>query len=240
MPVTSLTRTIERVAVIGASECTVGQATLAEEAGRRIAEAGWSLYTGGLGGVMEAASRGARAAGGRVVGVLPGSVAGEANPYVEIPIATGMGHARNVILVQSVDGVVAIGGGPGTLSEIAIALKVGRPVVGLGSWEIPGMEVVDSAAAAIACLHGVPAPPPADESPADDPFMERLTALCRSVPGAGGEELAEALRAFDGSQAGFLAVMRQLGKHHDALGPEVLRDLADVHRLFAEREERGR
>jgi len=240
MPVTPLTRTIERVAVIGASECTAGQAALAEEAGRRIAGAGWALYTGGLGGVMEAASRGARTAGGRVVGVLPGSTARDANPYVEIPIATGMGHARNVILVQSVDGVVAIGGGPGTLSEIAIALKVGRPVVGLGTWEIPGVDVVDSPAAAIARLHGVPGPPTVEASSSADPFMERLTALCRSVPGAGGEELAEALRTFDGSQPGFLAVMRQLGKHHDALGPEVLHDLADLHRLFAERAERGR
>jgi len=226
--------------VIGASECTAAQATLAEEVGRRIAEAGWALYTGGLGGVMEAASRGARAAGGRVVGVLPGAAARDANPYVEIPIATGMGHARNVILVQSVDGVVAIGGGAGTLSEIAIALKVGRPVVGLGSWEIPGIEVVDSPAEAIASLHPVPAPRPHEASPADDPFMERLTALCRSIPGAGGEELAEALRTFDGSQPQFLAVMRQLGKHHEALGPEALRDLADVHRLFAERGQRGR
>jgi len=240
MPVTPPTRAIGRVAVIGASESTAAQATLAEEVGRRIAEAGWVLYTGGLGGVMEAASRGARAAGGRVIGILPGNAVHDANPYVEIPIVTGMGHARNVILVQSVDGLVAIGGGPGTLSEIAVALKVGRPVVGLGSWEIPGVEAVDSPAAAIAQLCGVPASDAAEPTPAGDPFMERLTALCRSVPGAGGEELAEALRSFDGSQARFLAVMRQLGKHHEALGPEVLRDLADLHRLFTEREERGR
>lgn len=70
--------------------------------------------------------------------------------------------------------------------------------------------------------------------------MERLTALCRSIPGGGGEELAEALRSFDGSQTRFLAVMRQLGKHHDALGRDSLRDLADLHRLFAEREGRDR
>jgi uncharacterized protein (TIGR00725 family) len=231
--VTPSTRAIERVAVIGASECTAAQAILAEEVGRRIAEAGWVLYTGGLAGVMEAASRGARGAGGRVVGILPGAAASDANPHVEIPIATGMGHARNVVLVQSVDAVVAIGGGHGTLSEIAVALKLGRPLVALESWEIPGVDAVDSPAAAIAGLRGVAAP-------ARDPFMERLTALCRSVPGAGGEELAEALRSFDGSQPRFLAVMRQLGKHHDALGPEVLRDLADLHRLFAEREGRDR
>lgn len=233
-------RPVERIAVIGGGACTAQQAAAAEALGRGIAAAGWILYTGGLGGVMEAASRGARAAGGRVVGVLPGGDPSGANPYVEVPIATGMGHARNVILVQSVDAVIAVGGSHGTLSEIAIALKLGRPVLALESWEIPGVEAVASPAAAIARLRGeTPAPPP-DAGVASDPFMEHLTALCRSIPGRGGEELATALRGFDGSHAGFLSVMRLLGKHHEVIGGDALRDLAELHRLFAEREKTAR
>jgi uncharacterized protein (TIGR00725 family) len=232
---------VQRIAVIGGGECTAQQGAMAEALGRGIADAGWILYTGGLGGVMEAVSRGARAAGGRVVGILPGDDPTGANPHVEVPIATGMGHARNVILVQSVDAVIAIGGSHGTLSEIAIALKLGRPVLALESWEIPGVEALASPAAAIARLQGErPALPAEAAAAATDPFMERLTALCRSIPGRGGEELATALRDFDGSHAGFLAVMRLLGKHHEATGGDALRDLAELHRLFAEREKNGR
>jgi uncharacterized protein (TIGR00725 family) len=234
-------RPVERIAVIGGGECTTQQAVVAEALGRGIAEAGWTLYTGGLGGVMEAASRGARAAGGRVVGILPGGDPTGANPYVEVPVATGMGHARNVILVQSVDAVIAVGGSHGTLSEIAVALKLGRTVLALESWEIPGVEAVASPAAAITRLRGDPLAPPAAAAPKDaDPFMERLTALCGSIPGRGGEELATALRGFDGSHAGFLSVMRLLGKHHEATGGDALRDLAELHRLFAERDKTGR
>ena len=180
-------------------------------------------------------------AGGRVVGILPGSDPTDANPHVELPVATGMGHARNVILVQSVDAVVAVGGSHGTLSEIAIALKLGRPVLALESWEIPGVEAVESPAAAIAHLRGDrPAPPVDAAAVAADPFMERLTALCGSIPGRGGEELATALRDFDGSQTGFLAMMRLLGKYHEATSGDALRDLAELHRLFAEREKKSR
>ncbi|MGD2064712.1 MAG: TIGR00725 family protein, partial [Nitrospirota bacterium] len=204
--------------MIGGGECTEHQAAVAEAVGRGIAGAGWILYTGGLGGVMEAASRGARGVGGRVVGVLPGGEPGSANPYVEVPIATGMGHARNVVLIQSVDAVIAVGGSHGTLSEIAIALKLGRPVLALESWEIPGVEAVASPAAAIARLGGEPPAPPPDAGTTSDPFLERLTALCQSIPGRGGEELATALHGFDGSHAGFLSMMRLLGKHHEAIG----------------------
>jgi len=109
---------------------------MAEAVGRVLAEAGAILVCGGRGGVMAAACRGARAAGGLTIGVLPGNSAAEANPYVDIPIVTGMGEARNVIIVRTAQAVIAVGGEFGTLSEIAFALKLGRTVVGLGTWEL--------------------------------------------------------------------------------------------------------
>jgi uncharacterized protein (TIGR00725 family) len=124
------------IAVIGAGECTPEVARLAEEVGRRLAEKGAILICGGLGGVMEAACRGAKSAGGTTVGVLPGTNPGEANPYVDIPIATGMGQARNVIVVTSARAAIAVGGGYGTLSEIGHARKLGIPVVGLDTWNL--------------------------------------------------------------------------------------------------------
>ncbi|MDQ7843631.1 MAG: TIGR00725 family protein [Armatimonadota bacterium] len=108
---------------------------LAEEVGRRIAEAGCILLCGGLGGVMEAAARGARGARGLTVGVLPGPQRDEANPYIDVAIATGMGQMRNVVIVLTADVLIAIGGGYGTLSEIGHALRCGKPVVGLRTWE---------------------------------------------------------------------------------------------------------
>lgn len=124
------------IAVIGAGECTLGVARLAEEVGRRLAEKGAILICGGLGGVMEAACRGAKSAGGTTVGVLPGTNPGDANPYVDIPVATGMGQARNVIVVASAQAAIALGGGYGTLSEIGHAGKLGIPVVGLDTWSL--------------------------------------------------------------------------------------------------------
>lgn len=124
------------IAVIGAGECTPEVARLAEEVGRRLGEKGAILICGGLGGVMEAACRGAKSAGGTTVGVLPGTNPGDANPYVDIPIATGMGHARNVIVVASAQVAIAVGGGYGTLSEIGHARKLGIPVVGLDTWSL--------------------------------------------------------------------------------------------------------
>jgi len=109
---------------------------LAEETGRLIAEAGAVLVCGGLGGAMEAASRGAKNAGGLVVGILPGFSARDANPYVDIPIVTGMAHARNMINVLTSDAVIAIKGAAGTLSEIALALKCNRPVIGMKSFDL--------------------------------------------------------------------------------------------------------
>ncbi|TKJ31833.1 MAG: TIGR00725 family protein [Chloroflexi bacterium B3_Chlor] len=124
------------VAVIGDGFCSSETAQLAEEVGRQLAESGAVVICGGLGGVMEAACRGARGAGGLTIGVLPGRSRQDANPYVDIPIVTGMGEARNVIVVSSAQSVIAVSGGYGTLSEIAHALKLGIPVVGLGSWQL--------------------------------------------------------------------------------------------------------
>ncbi len=124
------------VTVCGSGSCTAETARLAEEVGRQLAENGAIVLCGGLGGVMEAACRGAKRAGGVTVGVLPGRNRRDANPYVDIPIVTGMGEARNVIVVSSAQSVIAVTGGYGTLSEIALALKLGIPVIGLGTWQL--------------------------------------------------------------------------------------------------------
>ena len=124
------------VAVVGGSSSTPWEAAAAEAVGRALAEAGAVLICGGRGGVMEAACRGAKQAGGLTVGILPGTDAGEANPYVDLPVVTGMGEARNAIIVRTAQAVVAIGGSYGTLSEIAYALRFGVPVVGLGTWRV--------------------------------------------------------------------------------------------------------
>jgi uncharacterized protein (TIGR00725 family) len=101
-----------------------------------LAEAGAVLVCGGRGGVMEAACRGAKSANGLTIGILPGKSWSEANPYVDIPIVTGIGEARNAIITRTAQAVIAIGGSYGTLSEIAFALSFGTPVVGLGTWEV--------------------------------------------------------------------------------------------------------
>lgn len=108
----------------------------AEEVGQALARGGATVVTGGLGGVMRAASRGALGAGGETIGILPGDDAAEANEYVRTPIATGLGVTRNLVVVTSADAVVAIGGRHGTLSEIGLALRMGRHVVTLSSWRI--------------------------------------------------------------------------------------------------------
>jgi uncharacterized protein (TIGR00725 family) len=113
--------------------------------GRGIAERGAALICGGLSGVMEHAARGARAAGGLTIGLLPGDDPKEANPYIDVAVATGLGHGRNAVLVLSADGVVAVGGGLGTLSEIALALRSGRPAVGVQTWEFRRPNQVEPA-----------------------------------------------------------------------------------------------
>ena len=133
-----------QIAVIGAGECERQVAERAAGVGRAIAGCGAVLLTGGLGGVMEAASRGAREAGGTVIGILPGANRHAANEHVTVEIVTNVGHARNVMLAHSADAMIAISGSYGTLSEIAIGLKLGKPVIGLGSWEIDGVLAADS------------------------------------------------------------------------------------------------
>ncbi len=137
-----------RVGVIGSSAYSLHHDALAYEVGRLIAEKGWVLVCGGLGGVMEAACKGAREHGGLTVGIIP-SDGEEANPFVSVPIITGMGYARNVILVKSSQALIAIGGEYGTLSEIAIALKLKKPIVGLESWDIKGISKAGSPEEAI-------------------------------------------------------------------------------------------
>jgi len=126
-----------QIAVIGAAQANVAEIDLAQQVGELIATQGCILLTGGRGGVMEAASKGAHMAGGLVVGIVPGS---EGNPYLDIVIRTQMGHARNVILVESADAIIAVGGSYGTLSEIGIALRIEKPVFGLKTWDIPGLK----------------------------------------------------------------------------------------------------
>lgn len=125
-----------RIAVCGSAQCDEVTYEQARQVGRLLGTAGAVLLCGGLGGVMEAACRGARESGGFTVGILPGPEATAANPYVDLPIVTGMGQARNVILVLSAQAVIAIAGEAGTLSEVALALKLGRPVIGLQTWHL--------------------------------------------------------------------------------------------------------
>ncbi len=138
------------VAVVGAADAPPGVRRQAEEVGRRLAGGGAVVVCGGLGGVMAAACRGAKAAGGTTVGILPGTDRSEANPWVDVALPTGMGEARNALVVRSADALVALAGEYGTLSEIALALKLGRPVVGLGSWDIAGMQSAADPADAVA------------------------------------------------------------------------------------------
>jgi uncharacterized protein (TIGR00725 family) len=119
------------IAVIGGGTCNPEEAALAEEVGRRLAEAGAVVVCGGLGGVMEAVAKGVRSNGGLTVGILPGDDPKAANQYIDVPLATGLGEMRNFLIVRAAHALIAIGGGVGTLSEIALAQRIGKPVVGL-------------------------------------------------------------------------------------------------------------
>ncbi|NPA38957.1 MAG: TIGR00725 family protein [Thermodesulfobacteria bacterium] len=142
-----------KIGVIGAGIAEGEIYELAYQVGYLLGSEGAIVYTGGLGGIMEAASKGAVEAGALTVGILPGHKYSDANPYVKIPVLTDMGHARNVILVRSVEAVVAISGGYGTLSEIALALKMWKPVIGLKTWEnIPEVTYVNTPSEAIGKL----------------------------------------------------------------------------------------
>jgi uncharacterized protein (TIGR00725 family) len=122
------------IGVIGGALATDEVLAQAEAVGRELARRGCVLICGGLGGVMEAACRGAQQAGGTTIGVLPGEDRDEANPYVTLPIVTGVGRARNLIIVLTAEALIAVDGGYGTLSELGFALQYGKPVVGLGTW----------------------------------------------------------------------------------------------------------
>jgi uncharacterized protein (TIGR00725 family) len=144
------------IAIAGAGDAGPWEIEAAEDAGAAVAEAGCGLVCGGLGGVMEAACRGARSRGGVTVGLLPGLDRDAANGWVVVALPTGLGEARNALVVRAADAVVAIGGGWGTLSEIALALKAGVPVVGVGTWEpalggaaVDGVVAVSDARAAV-------------------------------------------------------------------------------------------
>lgn len=127
------------IAVVGPGSADEAQEADAAEVGRLLAERGAVLLCGGMGGVMAAASRGAATAGGTVVGILPGDRRSEGNPDLTVAIATGLGEMRNPLLVRASDALIAIGGAYGTLSEVAFALRTGKPVVGLATWDLEGV-----------------------------------------------------------------------------------------------------
>jgi uncharacterized protein (TIGR00725 family) len=125
---------------VGPGAASAEEESAAEEVGRGLGSAGATVVCGGLGGVMAAACRGTRSGGGLTVGLLPGGSRRDANRWVDVAIPTGLGEARNALVVRSADVVVAVGGAYGTLSEIALALKAGTPVVGLRTWAIDGVQ----------------------------------------------------------------------------------------------------
>jgi len=133
------------IAVVGASQAGEKELTAAETVGRVLGAAGATVITGGRGGVMEAASRGAASAGATTIGLLPGSDRADANPYVTVAIPTGLGELRNGLIIRAADAVVAVGGAYGTLSEVALALRAGLHVVGIDTWQIEGIEQAPTA-----------------------------------------------------------------------------------------------
>ena len=137
------------IGVIGAGTAGEDILGMAEETGRLIAEHGCLLICGGMGGVMEASARGAKGAGGTTIGILPQPDRHTANPYIDIPIATSFGEARNLIIIRTADILIAVGGEYGTLSEIAFALKTEKRVIGLNTWDIRGIIKAGSPAEAV-------------------------------------------------------------------------------------------
>ncbi len=126
----------QKIAVIGARQCDQRLYDLAEEMGNLLAMSGYAVICGGLGGVMEAVCKGAKASSGLTIGILPGENPADANPFVDIAIASGMGISRNLIIIRSSAAVVAINGGFGTLSELAFALQLQKPVIGIETWDV--------------------------------------------------------------------------------------------------------
>jgi uncharacterized protein (TIGR00725 family) len=147
------------IAVIGGGEASPEILALAREVGREVARRGAVLLCGGLGGVMAAAAQGAKEAGGVSIGILPDADRGRANPYLTFSLPTNLGHARNVIIAHAADALIAIDGSHGTISEAAIALKLGKPVIGLQvAWDMPGLKLAatpgEAMAAALEMLGG--------------------------------------------------------------------------------------
>jgi uncharacterized protein (TIGR00725 family) len=134
-----------RIGVIGGARPEPRFEEIAREVGRRIARAGAVLVCGGLGGVMKAAAQGAKEAGGLTIGILPGAQTTEANPFIDVPIATGLGYTRNSLVAMNADVLIAVDGEYGTLSEIAYGRIFGKPVIGLESWDVKGVEKTESA-----------------------------------------------------------------------------------------------
>ena len=124
------------IGVIGAGDCSGEIYELAERVGERIAKAGAILVCGGLGGVMEAVSKGAKKEGGTTIGILPGIDRSQANPYIDFPLVTGLGEGRNLLVIRNSDVVIALPGKYGTLSEIGFCLALGKPIVGLSTWDV--------------------------------------------------------------------------------------------------------
>lgn len=129
------------IGIIGAGDCSKEIYNMAGELGYLVGKNDWVLVCGGLGGVMEGASKGCHKVGGMTVGILPGKEKDSANPFIMLPIPTGLGEGRNLLVVRASDVIVAIAGGYGTLSEIGLALKMGKPVVGIKTW--PGIDGID-------------------------------------------------------------------------------------------------
>ncbi len=134
------------IAVVGPAQASPEEVSAAQQVGHHLAAAGHSVLTGGLGGVMEAASRGAAIADGMVIGILPGMQRSQANPFVSMAIPTGLGEMRNALIVRSADAVISVGGSWGTLSEVALAVRTGVPVVMLHGWALPEGPVVATSA----------------------------------------------------------------------------------------------
>jgi uncharacterized protein (TIGR00725 family) len=137
------------IGVVGAGDASQDECAVAREIGQLLAARGAVVVCGGLGGVMEAAARGVAEAGGTVIGLLPGDDRHAANAHLTVAIPTGIGEMRNALIARAADALIAVGGEYGTLSEIALALRAGTPVVGVATWDLPDVVTVDTAARAV-------------------------------------------------------------------------------------------
>ena len=143
------------IAIIGGHNCSKEIAEIAEQIGYEIGRIGAVLVCGGLGGVMEAAAKGAKRANAKTVGILPGNNRADANPYIDLPIVTGLGYTRNSLVVKNADMVIAIDGKEGTLSEIAFSLQMRKPIIGIQTWDIDGIIKVENVEQAIEKLNEI-------------------------------------------------------------------------------------